>query len=79
MLRLNDQVRLTGPEQERFRQMTDGAAAPRTVAQHDAALDVAIAQVWSGESAEERLMRAVLDGERLSLPQEPSPAANKAG
>ncbi len=66
MIRLGDKLRLSDREQHAFRVMTGRATPPKTVAEYNAAVQVAADAVRDKDtSAESRLLQAVLLGECL--------------
>lgn len=65
MIRLNNQIRLTENEKALLSDMVMEPAAPETVNDHNAWVEHAVENVWNGDTPEEKLMRAILTGQKI--------------
>lgn len=66
MLRAGDKIRLTDTEKRELSGNAFERANPQTVEEYNTWIDHLCGNVWDGDNPEERLMRAILQGRRIS-------------
>lgn len=66
MIRSGNKIRLTAAEKERLSFYAQEPVNPGTVADHDAWIEHSAQKIWTDDTPEERLIRAILNAERIA-------------